>query len=968
MKTAKFGVIAMVVTLLFLPAGTALAKSVGLEHDGVPGCTSASDMGIAAVAAGDTLSFDLYFYDMAPVFSANCTFCVQDKSMVDTNSVSYTYATPGGWTNTPMLKTTDIDPALTAAYPNLYCWLVQATDFSFANPFPGGKHGTFQFAAAADGCLGFVMDGAKSGVFFTSFSSGVFSAPGETCPPFECVSTVEGVDVVAPADPSPVVPGTAIDYVFKVKNTGNVAEDFDLVSTSSNGWSATVTSANPVAVADSDSVDVTVKLIVPADLPCPVMLPITVTDILELKASKVGDPAVSDSDSVTTTVAFPSGVTVIAQLNGVCGTPGTTKQVFFDVTNTGACDDIFTLEATVDKPGWTATLPLGVNMSGVSGDTVQVPVDLTISAGALCTDMANLQLKAIGQLFGAADSATVDECVQEVFGYSVDSPGDQVGDPGDSLEYCWTITNTGNCRGTFTAVAFASAWSEDPTQAQIFSLDPGDSVEYCWKHIIPADAQPGDIDGLCLSITPPGNKSRNPPPEPDDCVTSTVRQADCTPDFSVAAAAGNPASGLPGAVVTVTFDLVNNGASDQFSLSAETDLGWTASIQGSNPVGPFTGTQQILVDVTIPAEALCTQQAIVYLTAKSVSCDTLVAHTGDAPLGVDEVCLWSIAAQTAEFIGAPGDTASYIFRITNEGNCEATPFVSFSSAHGWVIVSGQVGPFGPSQHQDVGVKHVIPADAQQGDEDQVRVCASCGPFPKEAARPLEPVCDSLTTRVSTACDIAAPVLKLGGVQTVAFDGTFWDVQVELKNTGPGEARSITATMDNNISWLTIPDPSAFYGDLPDGAMSWGDASNPTYRFDLTNYPGGSFNVWFDVAYTDTCPTPLQIRLDPEFLDPSELQAPGAPALFRLGQNVPNPFNPRTKIAFRLPSDGETSLVIHNAAGQMVRTLWSGHLNAGDHEFEWFGRNDRGADVPSGIYFYSLKSAGREETKRMVLIR
>jgi flagellar hook assembly protein FlgD len=50
-----------------------------------------------------------------------------------------------------------------------------------------------------------------------------------------------------------------------------------------------------------------------------------------------------------------------------------------------------------------------------------------------------------------------------------------------------------------------------------------------------------------------------------------------------------------------------------------------------------------------------------------------------------------------------------------------------------------------------------------------------------------------------------------------------------------------------------------------------------------------------------------------------------------------------------------SLRIVDAAGRLVRTLASGPWEGGTGSMSWDGRDRDGAPVPSGIYFYVLKS-------------
>ena len=93
-----------------------------------------------------------------------------------------------------------------------------------------------------------------------------------------------------------------------------------------------------------------------------------------------------------------------------------------------------------------------------------------------------------------------------------------------------------------------------------------------------------------------------------------------------------------------------------------------------------------------------------------------------------------------------------------------------------------------------------------------------------------------------------------------------------------------------------------------------------------------------------------------------------PKMYRLAQNFPNPFNPTTKIAFDIPKKGHVSLKIYNVAGQLVKTLVDGVLDANHHEYDWAGTNNAGVKVASGVYFYSIEADNFTSTKKMVLLR
>jgi hypothetical protein len=90
--------------------------------------------------------------------------------------------------------------------------------------------------------------------------------------------------------------------------------------------------------------------------------------------------------------------------------------------------------------------------------------------------------------------------------------------------------------------------------------------------------------------------------------------------------------------------------------------------------------------------------------------------------------------------------------------------------------------------------------------------------------------------------------------------------------------------------------------------------------------------------------------------------------FALLQNYPNPFNPETQIRFELPDARHVVIKIFNSLGSEVRTLADGEYAAGRHELRWDGQNAQGEKVPSGVYFYQMRSSNFKETKSMLLAK
>jgi hypothetical protein len=93
----------------------------------------------------------------------------------------------------------------------------------------------------------------------------------------------------------------------------------------------------------------------------------------------------------------------------------------------------------------------------------------------------------------------------------------------------------------------------------------------------------------------------------------------------------------------------------------------------------------------------------------------------------------------------------------------------------------------------------------------------------------------------------------------------------------------------------------------------------------------------------------------------------APGL-SLEQNVPNPFNPSTVIAWTVDRAGPVQLRVFGIRGDLVRTLVSGSTRAGEHSAVWDGRDDRGRRVSSGVYFYRLETPDAVRSHSMVLLK
>jgi hypothetical protein len=88
-----------------------------------------------------------------------------------------------------------------------------------------------------------------------------------------------------------------------------------------------------------------------------------------------------------------------------------------------------------------------------------------------------------------------------------------------------------------------------------------------------------------------------------------------------------------------------------------------------------------------------------------------------------------------------------------------------------------------------------------------------------------------------------------------------------------------------------------------------------------------------------------------------------PTEYALYQNYPNPFNPSTTIEFDIPERTNVKLVVYDILGREVETLIDKELEPGKYKL-----NFNATDLPSGVYFYTLRTPKFTRTNKMLLIK
>ena len=210
----------------------------------------------------------------------------------------------------------------------------------------------------------------------------------------------------------------------------------------------------------------------------------------------------------------------------------------------------------------------------------------------------------------------------------------------------------------------------------------------------------------------------------------------------------------------------------------------------------------------------------------------------------------------------------------------------------------------------------------------------------------------------------------------ADNGENWGADTRFTNN-TATSRFPTATASGSLVHVVWEDNrdanyEIYYKRSTDSGISWSTDTR------LTNLAGTSYHpyvavsgtivhvVWYDGRDNND---EIYYKRNPtgNVVDVNNI-GNEIPDSYKLYQNYPNPFNPVTKIRFTLREEGkgkkeETRLIIYDILGKEVHTLVNEQLSPGMYEVTFDG-----ADFPSGIYFYQLRTENFIETKKLVLLK
>ena len=115
---------------------------------------------------------------------------------------------------------------------------------------------------------------------------------------------------------------------------------------------------------------------------------------------------------------------------------------------------------------------------------------------------------------------------------------------------------------------------------------------------------------------------------------------------------------------------------------------------------------------------------------------------------------------------------------------------------------------------------------------------------------------------------------------------------------------------------------------------------------------------------------LTVEDPPDLWTPTSIHSDKGTSIrtFKLAQNYPNPFNPVTMINYEVAEKSIVQISVYNLMGQLVTTLVNGQQFQGTYSIQWNGKDYKGNEVSSGIYFIKMVSGSFNRVRKMMLVR
>jgi uncharacterized membrane protein len=224
----------------------------------------------------------------------------------------------------------------------------------------------------------------------------------------------------------------------------------------------------------------------------------------EITFNSQGNPAQSESPSVSTSAVLLEGPMVNPENSTVYGDLGQTITHTLVVTNAGYATD--TYEILVNSAVWPTQAPLSVGPLAV-GESTSVEVLVSIPAEVMAGESDTSLITFNSQLPGTMPASAIVSTIANA-AYGLEATAEvtslEASAAGTPLTYTLTITNLGNISDTFDISLISSDWSSQAPLA-VGPLAAGEATQVTVIIYVPLEAHSGDTSLITVTFTSQGN-------------------------------------------------------------------------------------------------------------------------------------------------------------------------------------------------------------------------------------------------------------------------------------------------------------------------------------------------------------------------------------------------------------------------------------------------------------------------------
>jgi uncharacterized membrane protein len=599
------------------------------------------------------------------------------------------------------------------------------------------------------------------------------------------ISKVYGLTLSSSDVSKYVTPNVAAYYNLSVTNTGNTADNAIIgIVNAPAGWTVLPTS-NPVALDPGQTKTFQVLVTAPNTALAGTQVQISVN------ATSSGNASIIRTLSINAVVNQVYDPRVTPLTNSKVIEPGTSGTFKVNVTNNGNGNDTVDMSLTgvPTGQGWVYNFnPVSVTLTPSQTKTV----DLTFTLGSKAAYGDN-QITVIGTSHGTTTtgSTKVIVSVSQYYNLAMVPVGASTlrVDPGGSIDFNFSVTNTGNGPDdfTFNVLRMDSAWVSYFSKTTIYNL-PANGTETTMLTVeVPSTTNSGTYR-FDVRATSAGNSSVFRTVMNLTIIVNQLYSVDAEP-------ASLYYSGAPEAGVVVDLTITNDGSgTDNFTVSVPgMYASWMTFNKTTVMLDPSASTV-VAATVTPPAGTASGDYTI---TFRATSKGRIIVYDEESvTFTVTDVYEPKLTAVEPTINKKPTETAVFTVQLKNDGNTADTIKVNFSSNPRSLASHSLVSPFvtlGAGQTRTFSVTVIVPANEPVGNLRFVMLASSEN--------------DTAATGTVSLTVVVDPVY---GVNLFSYDATATAeptdsdvVELRVANTGNGEDTFTLKATGPYYTWVAF---------------------------------------------------------------------------------------------------------------------------------------------------------------------